>query len=187
MIANPLWKTFVNIEQYEKLVAGEGHTLAFHSVLQPSILRGFGSVFIAAAMFEDTMIYRLWSQSGVQFVPDHEFAYLLRYTTHPNGQLVTLHYATEDRWSRSLRTKKIGEGTALDLLLRCAKQFFEPSGFLWQANANYRGNPLTPGGIRLPNKPHGLNTYSTSPQHRFCISAKSQSRPLEVSEITGSI
>ena len=60
------------------LLQGEGNELAFHSILKPEIFRGFGSVFMAAANYEDTAIYRPWVEQGVHFVPDKEFASRLR-------------------------------------------------------------------------------------------------------------
>ena len=74
MIANDRWDCFVNLEQYGRLLTGDGCTLAMHSILKPDILRGFGSVFMAAAEFEDTFIYRLWTEAGVRFVQDGEFS-----------------------------------------------------------------------------------------------------------------
>jgi hypothetical protein len=48
-LANEHWETFVNLEQYERLKAGTGKLLAFHSVLDASVVGGFRSVFMASA------------------------------------------------------------------------------------------------------------------------------------------
>jgi hypothetical protein len=69
-LTNSHWNSFVNMEQYERLKSGGSKHLSIHSVLNPSILEGFGSVFIAGANFEDSPQYRLWSDKGVGFVED---------------------------------------------------------------------------------------------------------------------
>jgi hypothetical protein len=160
ILTNPNWETFVNFEQYAKLRRGDGHTLAFHSLLRPSILAGFGSVFMAAALFENTAIYRLWSEAGVKFVDDTELASKLRYSTHSNGGLITIYHVTDTPWSKKLRNTKLEGGTVLDLMLAGAGKLFSENEFVWQANADYKHNPFGTQGIRLPNMPHGLNAYS---------------------------
>lgn len=81
-LTNPYWDSFVNIEQYEKLKNGASKRLSLHSVLKPTVLDGFGSVFIAAADFQDTLQHRLWSDKGVRFEADREFAADLRFQSH---------------------------------------------------------------------------------------------------------
>ncbi len=159
-ITNDNWECYVNLEHYAKLQTEEGCTLAVHSVLKPDILDGFGSVFMAAAELEDTFIYQLWTEAGVDFVQDREFTESLLYTGHPNGDLITFYYATTDNWSKRLRSKRLDDGNVLDLMLAGAAKLFEGTNFVWQANAEYTGDPFGPLANRLPNKPHGLNSYS---------------------------
>jgi hypothetical protein len=64
--------------------------LAFHSVLKPEILAGFAGVFMAGANFEDSAIFRIWGEEGVEFEPDRDFARSLRYSNRPNRDLVTI-------------------------------------------------------------------------------------------------
>jgi len=112
ILANRYWESFVNLEQYERLRRGEGKVLAFHSVLKPEILAGFAGVFMAGANFEDSAIFKLWSEDGIEFEADSEFAKGLRYSNHPNGDLVTIHYVTEQQWSRKRREAPVGEDGA---------------------------------------------------------------------------
>ena len=86
ILANRHWASFVNLEQYDRLKRGEGKVLAFHSVLKPEILAGFAEVFMAAANFEDSAIFRIWGEE-IEFEPDPEFSKGLRYSNHPNGDL----------------------------------------------------------------------------------------------------
>jgi hypothetical protein len=162
ILANRNWETSVNLEQYNRLLQGEGVELAFHSILKPEIFRGFGSIFMAAANFEDTAIYRLWSEQGVRFVPNKEFASRLRYSNHPNGDTLTIHYATDRQWSKKLRKSQIESGdlTIQDRLVEAAKALYADRAFLWHANAEFDGNPFGEPGHRLPSKPHGLNAFT---------------------------
>ena len=82
ILLNRYWESYVNIEQYEALIRGEGGFLAFHSILKPDVLDGFASVFMASANFEDTQVFKVWGQQGVEFEPDREFGKKLRYREH---------------------------------------------------------------------------------------------------------
>jgi hypothetical protein len=162
ILANRNWETFINLEQYARLLQGEGNELAFHSILKPEIFGGFGSIFMAAANFEDTAIYRLWGEQGVHFVPNEEFASRLRYSNHPNGDTLTIYYATERQWSKKLRKSQIEDGglTVQDKLVEAAKSLYADRRFLWHANAELKDDPFGQAGHRLPSKPHGLNIYT---------------------------
>lgn len=159
-LTNEYWDSFVNLEQYGKLISGAGQTFAFHSVLNPNILTGFGSVFMASAVFEDTAIYRLWTEAEVKFVPDTDFTKKLRYNVHPNGELITFYYVSDDPWSKRLRRTQVGDRTIIDLYLAAAEKLFGDSEFIFQVNNDFSDNSFGTQDNRLPNKPHGLNSYS---------------------------
>jgi hypothetical protein len=160
-LTNPHWESFVNTEQYEKLRKGLSKRLSIHSVLKPSVLEGFGSVFIAAADFQDTMQYRLWSDKGVRFQEDREFASGLRFQSHPNGHLVDIYYVMESPWSKKRRDKVAAEenDTNLHRIAGAATGLFGNERFVWQANKAIPENLFGLNSVRLPNKPHGLNSY----------------------------
>ena len=156
------WDTYVNTEQYDKLRDGRAKRLAFHSVLNWQLLAGFGSVFMAAANFEDTAVYRLWSQD-VEFKQDQEFSRSLRFSQHKKGHLITIYYGTNAQWSKKRAEAASGScdsQNTRDRLIQATKQLFGDKNFLWQANKSMPGNPFGSNGQRLPNKPHGLNAYS---------------------------
>jgi hypothetical protein len=50
--------------------------------------------------------------------------------------------------------------TTLDRMIGATKQLFAGGRFVWQANKSFRGHPFGPNAVRLPNKPHGLNSYA---------------------------
>ena len=162
ILDNPHWETFVNLEKYEKLRTGRGKRLAFHSVLNPSVLEGFRSVFMAAANIEDTAVYKLWGDRDVTFVEDVAFGKALRFQVHPNGSLLDIRYTLDGAWSRKRATTSVtntdGKCTR-DMIIEGAKNLFGEEPFLWQINKAVSGNPFGPNATQLPNKPHGLNSY----------------------------
>jgi len=161
ILLNPYWESYVNIEQYEALVRGEGGFLAFHSMLKPDVLAGFASVFMASANFEDAQVFKVWGQQGVEFTPDLDFAKKLRYTEHPNGDLVTIYYVTDPQWSRKRKEAILDDGhTILDRMIKAATELFTSGRFLWHANKAVSESPFDPPAQRLPNKPHGLNLFA---------------------------
>jgi hypothetical protein len=160
-LVNGHWESFVNAEKYKKLKVGKSKTLSVHSVLNPSVLGGFGSVFMASANFTDTMVYRLWSQQGVEFREDQRLTESLRFQQHQNGHSITIKYADNRLWSKKLRLTKLNEKTTVtDAIVEAAIKEFQDRPFIWQANKNFSENPFGTNAKRLPNLPHGLNTYA---------------------------
>jgi hypothetical protein len=161
ILLNPYWESYVNIEQYQALLSGEGGILAFHSILKPDVLDGFASVFMTSAKFEDSQVFKVWGQLGVEFKPDPEFSKSLRYSTHTNGEAVTIYYAIDNQWSRRRKEAILDDGqTTLDRMIKAANELFTSGRFLWHANKRVIESPFQPGAKRLPNKPHGLNTFA---------------------------
>jgi hypothetical protein len=161
LLASNHWSTFVNTEQYYRLLARDSEaSLTFHSVLEPSFLAGFASVFMASANFQDTAIYRLWSDKGVKFIDDNEFSSELRFTKHENGPSMTIYYVTNKDWSKKYGRETVGGAMVIDRLMTAAKTQFGERPFLWQANKSFKEEPFGTNAHRLPNKPHGLNSYS---------------------------
>ena len=136
--------------------------LAFHSVLKPEILAGFAEVSMAGANFEDSAIFKIWGEDGIKFEPDPEFAKGLRYSNHPNGDLVTIYYVTEQQWSRKRREAPAGDnGTKIqDRMIQAAKELFPSGRFVWHGNKSLVDDPFGLPAERLPNKPHGLNSFA---------------------------
>jgi hypothetical protein len=163
-LTNPHRESLVNTEQYQKLKSGECKRLSVHSLLKPTVLRGFGPVLIAGANFKDTAQYRLWSDRGTRFAEDEEFVAGLRFQSHPNGDLIDIHYATESPWSKKRRgnaTADAGQDTNFVRIARAAGGLIGNARFVWQANKDIPDN-LFAGTTaeRLPNKPHRLNRYA---------------------------
>jgi hypothetical protein len=133
VLTNRNWETFVNTEQYHRLLAGDIATLAFHSVLTPKIFDGFGSVFMAGANFEDTAIFQLWSGPHV-FERDDEFANGLRFREHQNGSLITIYYGIDSGWSKKTADRVAADDDSRNIrerLIDGTKELFRGEQFLW--------------------------------------------------------
>jgi len=161
ILTNTNWESFVDVAQYKKLRAGTGRDVTFHSIMKPNIFKGFASVLMVGAGFEKNAIYRLWTDNGVTFQQDEAFSSKLRHGTQPNGELVTIYYLTEDDWSRKRRDTKVpDQGTVFDLAVTAVKTLFGGDPFVWQANKSITTDLFGANASRLPNKAHGLNSYS---------------------------
>ena len=173
ILANLHWNSFVNLEQFERLKADEAKVLAIHSVLKPEVLDGFAEVFMTGANFEDSAIFKVWGQQGVEFVPDTEFGKGLRYTNHPNGDRLSIFYATERQWSRKRRESLSADGaiTIEQAIIRATKGLFHSGRFLWHANKSVADDLFEPPAKRLPNKPQGLNMFSGLRRHGVLVVA----------------
>jgi hypothetical protein len=159
ILVNPHWRSYVNLEQYHRLLACEQRLLTIHSVLRPSIVDKFASIFIAAANFRDTGIFHLWDKYQVRWVADEAFNQGLRFQEHQNGPLTTIHFALAKNWSRNL-LEKITDGISnLDRMRDAAKKVIGSQRFLWQAN-KVVPDTFFVGGDRLPHNSLGLNGYS---------------------------
>ncbi len=129
------------------------------SILRPSSLDGFGSVIIAGACFKDTLLYQLWDAQRVQF---KAMKLPLRYTTHANGHLLTIKYVTEEPWSKALRDRSAGGGLMATIAVQVRASILAEAGahpFLWMGNKDVPDDFFGSHATRLPNTPHGLNTF----------------------------
>jgi Type III restriction enzyme, res subunit len=105
ILINPRWESFVNTEQFHKLMTGTAKTLSIHSILKPDTLGGFASVTMASANFEDTLIYKMWAAAGVKFEENLALKQSLRFQEHQNGDLISIKYLTDLAWSKKLQGK----------------------------------------------------------------------------------
>ena len=163
-LVNPYWDSFVSTEQFEKLRSGKAKRLSLHSLLKPTVLDGCRSITMASANFPDTMIHLLWGGAyGVKFEEDTEITQSLRFREHQNGHLINIRYADEKPWSRKRRTSKLNpdNATIQDEITKVANAEFATAEFVWQGNKAIPDGAFDENGKRLPNLPHGLNTYST--------------------------
>jgi hypothetical protein len=161
------WGVWTLQTTHDNLVrgAGTGKKFTTHSMLMPSLFDGFKAVTLAAACFKETLLYKLWASQGVTFKANTTLAKGLRYQTHQNGSLITIHYASEENWSKRLRNKTIDTGSGENTIMNCVRDavlnLFGADPFLWMANTDVSDDFFAthPHAKRLPNSPHGLNGF----------------------------
>jgi hypothetical protein len=129
------------------------------------VLDGFGSVLMSSANFTDSMVYQLWSAKGVDFRENLSLTSSLLFREHQNGHLITINYADKCSWSKYRRLTKLApatdqNATVMDAIVQATKAKFSNKAFVWQANKDVPDNLFNGAGDRLPNAPHGLNSYS---------------------------
>lgn len=160
-ILNPHRVTIAKTEHFYGLLNGnERHRkLIASSFLMPSSLRAFASVTLCGANFEDTLLHKLWSRKGVEFVP---VPMDLRYDKH-DGSNVTIYHLGLPTWSKK-RGEVLSEGTpTLAKVVDVIKGFRPDGGFAWMANESVANTTFSdiPGVSRLPSVSKGLNTFQS--------------------------
>ena len=70
ILINPYWESICKSRNNSRIEGRDGQTTLHPLNSRPSILEGFASVTMASANFRDTLVYRIWSQEGVQFEVD---------------------------------------------------------------------------------------------------------------------
>ncbi|GJE43760.1 hypothetical protein [Methylobacterium soli] len=159
-LLSPNLSGYASIASYEALLRGNGKKLTLFFLLRPKVLFGFKRVTILGANFHNSLLYKIWSAQGIQFVEDAALAKRLRYKEHANGQLIRIYYATERHWSKRLRDQN--DRRMLKAIAASAAVVVGGEPFVWIANKDvmdiglFHGHPAEP----LPQVSHGLNSYS---------------------------
>ena len=156
-LMSPDWTVYALDYQLNNLRTGhqDARQIITYSLLKPSVLEGFKRVVIAGACVGESILYRLWSAEGVEF---NKLDLSLRYTRHENGELITIYYGVEGSWSKHLRDREIVGERVLNHLVEASMEVVGDQPFVFMANRD-EADPFAGLGERLPNTPHGLNTF----------------------------
>jgi len=168
---------FVDHQRHAALLAGKSDDLIIYTLMNPSILQGFASVTIAGARFKETLLYRLWSQSGVEFIEAEDINRTLRYREHVGFERLTVHYAFERSWSKCLRDSDAG--MPFTAYCDAVQRANGDNRAIWIGNNDIDVSPFTGTHYqRLPNYPHGLNNFQEDYDNVVCLSALNPSNDL---------
>ncbi|MEP9357021.1 DEAD/DEAH box helicase [Xanthobacter sp. KR7-65] len=151
------WDAYVDVAQYQRLLVGDIGSLSIYAVRNEKILSRFKSCIVASARFLESLFCKIMQARGATFEPYPLTNNALRYTSHNNGALLTIHYMPIDRWSKKAAAEHP------DLLIQL-KQFikfkFHNRPFIYLGNKGSGHFDLeSAGGIELSGSPHGLNHY----------------------------
>lgn len=163
-------------KQIDVTAADAESVLLFACYVTPDPFVGFDEVIFMSALFEHTLLYRLWTTLfRVSFIDHPEFPKTkLRNIHTEQGSLVSVGHLlhAEDGSSRynlerNTETGIMGEKEegqrVIDHLVKLSAEQFKDSTFLLQTNNGYGyelGSPLIPSNAkRVPAASHGLNEY----------------------------
>ena len=155
---------------------GAESVLEFASYIAPEYFRDFREVLFLSALFEQTVLYKLWTKAlGVTFEQHPEFPVeMLRDTHAEQGRYLAIGHllhaddtSSKENLGRNLLTGETGEKhlgeRVLDHIIKTASVHFDGQEFLLQTNnaSGYKeGAALVPCNARLiPAYAHGLNKF----------------------------
>lgn len=162
------WTVYAKQDHYERLLQGKksSASLTTYSLLEPSLFYGFATATFASACMTETTFFRLLVAKGIPIQPVGEGLRAdLRYTMHEHGERITIFYASEEAWSKRYRDRSVTDEKGVSTtVLRRVKQatgsLLGSEPFVWMGNKDLDDNFFgLVGAKRLPNTPHGLNTF----------------------------
>lgn len=166
-VTQPLWKRLVDPHWQTVLIRASWQTAGYkgvaqllaHSWLKPSILDRWGRITIMSANFEQSLMYAMWGNLGVEFQPDPSIVINAPAHDEATGSRCRVMYITERNWSKTLRDR-IGFERVVDALRN------DVTGeHIWVANKDVQDLVWKiDKGTRLPAIAHGLNEY----RHHTC-------------------
>lgn len=154
----------------------QGTVLQFAYYVDPQAFAGFQEVLFLSALFEQTILYLLWTRAlGVSFTEHPEFpSHLLRDTHQEQGRFLAvghlLHkddHASLVNLGRNAYTGQPNEtrkgARVIDHAIQAAALSFNGERFLLQTNQRYgytKGAPCLPAGaVWIPPVAHGMNDF----------------------------
>ena len=169
-------KTITPDSKSNRTYGNQNNTLSILVMLTPKITEQFGTVTILGANFENSMLYKWWSENfSVEFTPNTNLLKQLRYTTHNNGDRLTICYLSEVDFSKTQRNKPINEtidGVKCESnggkLAAQAIHTME-SNFIFITNNDFGGDAalIDAGGQKVSVISHGSNNYASHHQLYF--------------------
>lgn len=150
--------------------------LEFASYISPEYFAGFREVLFLSALFEQTILYALWTKAlGVTFQRHPSFPVdLLRDTHADQGRYLAVGHllhekdtSSKENLGRSALTGQPGERQlgrrVLDQAVKAAADYFGEAPFLLQTNNGQGYEPgsllMPPHAVHLRPLSHGLNCY----------------------------
>jgi len=152
LTSKKLWNEFK--EDIESFSAGR---LIFTSLLHADCFNSFSSVEVLAADFYQSEMCLALELQGVKFEDrTHD-----KRQTHPNSELITIHYFSDRNWSKGLRDKQDNaETTNTKKIAKFFMDKINSRDFIWNANLDDRKDLEGIFKQEALTAVHGVNTYS---------------------------
>jgi hypothetical protein len=156
------WTLFTQTPNWCSIRDGANRTdqLLIYGLLNPRFLDGFGEVTIMGAMFNDSILAKVW-QDEVEFVENKAIQSKLRYSEHASGALLTIEYLFDRNWSKTFRNSTLAGRKVFDLALERAAESMGDRDYIFVTNrdAEEYSRKMLQTGVRVSNVCHGINEY----------------------------
>jgi hypothetical protein len=164
----------VNEDSYRDLIENPGTRgrIDVFAVRLPTFVHGYKTTTFMGANIEQTELFVIWSAiCDVTWRLHPGMGDKLRYTTHMNGQRLTIGYLFEGKLSRYFLGQEDDAGeTVLDRVADFIALYWASVPFLWQANKDTTPAGFDHGG-RLPGVSHGLDKAAWKQVHNVALLA----------------
>lgn len=132
--------------------------LYFLSMLKPKIYDGFKTVTIMGANFEQSLLFKWWSEyCNVDFQTHKKITSKLRYLEYTNGGRLHLWYGSEKKWSKRQRDKQYNDELTMGQYLEQKVNEKFGANTLYAVNKDQYDTTLK--GNEIPVISFGLNKY----------------------------
>lgn len=167
-VLSPWWTVHVLTEQWKRLMESEtalkDGDLLFFGAMDTGWFQRFASVTFLSANVQHTLNYLHMQAVGHEFKQHPHIHKYLQYQEHTNGNLLSIHYAVEGRWSKKLRDAIVEFGgvkkTVNDFIVAAALDLFEGHPFAKLLNKDLeRKDPFDEHGEELPHASFGRNDF----------------------------
>ncbi|EPR18084.1 hypothetical protein M527_14040 [Sphingobium indicum IP26] len=161
---SPNYDLWVHAAEWFKLIKGESKIdLPAFSLLKPSVFDPFRSVTAMSALFERTLMFKIWKSLGVEWSVNEWINKNLRYSSH-DGSRTTLHYLFIDKWSKAKSNKKWPGQSEYDVFTRAlaeAEHIVSGHDFIKTVNNSHTSAlmDVMPDGTKVSSLSHGLNSF----------------------------
>jgi len=133
-----------------------GH-VDFFSILLDAFVSGFASATFMAANFKATELYTVWEKVlNVDWVEHSTIGQYLLYSTHQNGNRLTINYLLDANWSRRHADRDEGEQSNLARVAEYVEDYMDGRDYLWHANTD-ADRELFRSRYRLDSVIHGID------------------------------
>lgn len=161
---SPNYDLWVHAAEWFKLIKGESKIdLPAFSLLKPSVFDPFRSVTAMSALFERTLMFKIWESLGVEWSVNEWINKSLRYSSH-DGSRTTLNYLFKDNWSKAKANKKWPGQSEYDVLTMAmaeAENIVNGHDFIKTVNNSHTSAlmDVMPDGTKVSSLSHGLNSF----------------------------
>jgi len=156
------WRMFVLTNQWNEVMhKRKADQLIVYGHLRPEILTGFKSTTCVSANLKNTLAHHHLIHDGYRFMKHKMLGRRLRYHTHENGELLTIFYAINEKWTKRIRNTMYQGKSIQELIATAATTEFGDAPFAKLTNKDSMRDkdPFGDQGVSLPHAAYGRNDF----------------------------